>query len=123
MGDTSYKIVRVIDRMVVGGPSTHVHLLCGRMDPRRFRTRLVTGSAARGESECLDAASAGIAVERIVVERIPEMSRELSWQDVRVIFRLYRLLLRERPHLLHTHKSKAGAAGRIAALLYRLSTP
>jgi glycosyltransferase involved in cell wall biosynthesis len=59
----------------------------------------------------------------VEIELIPEMSREVCWQDLQVIAKLYRLFLRERPDLVHTHKSKAGAVGRIAALLYRLSTP
>ena len=114
-----YKIVRLIDRVVVGGPTKHVVLLCSRLDNRRFHSLLVTGSAARGESECLDYAAAN----QVEVEVIPEMSREVGWQDLRVIAKLYRIFLRERPDLLHTHKSKAGAVGRIAALLYRLTTP
>jgi len=114
-----YKIIRVIDRVVVGGPTKHVVLLCSQMDSSRFHSLLVTGSAARGETECLEYAAAN----EVETEIIPEMSREVGWQDLRVIAKLYRLFLRERPDLVHTHKSKAGAVGRIAALLYRLTTP
>jgi glycosyltransferase involved in cell wall biosynthesis len=114
-----YKIIRVIDRVVVGGPTKHVVLLCSQLDKSRFHSLLVTGSAARGETECLDYAAAN----EVEVEVIPEMSREVGWPDLRVIAKLYRVFLRERPDLLHTHKSKAGAVGRIAALLYRLTTP
>ncbi len=119
MDKGQYKIVRVIDRVVMGGPTKHVVLLCSQLDKSRFHSLLVTGSAACGETECLDYAAAN----QIEAEVIPEMSREVGWQDIRVIARLYRILLRERPDLLHTHKSKAGAVGRIAALLYRLTTP
>jgi glycosyltransferase involved in cell wall biosynthesis len=114
-----YKIIRVIDRVVVGGPTKHVVLLCSRLDKSRFHSLLVTGSAARGETPCLEYAAAN----GVEVEVFAEMSREVCWQDLRVIARLYRLFLRERPDLVHTHKSKAGAVGRIAALLYRLTTP
>jgi glycosyltransferase involved in cell wall biosynthesis len=114
-----YKIIRVIDRVVVGGPTKHVVLLCSQLDKSRFHSRLVTGSAARGETPCLDYAAA----HQVEIEVIPEMSREVGWQDLQVIAKLYRLFLRERPDLVHTHKSKAGAVGRIAALLYRLTTP
>src|SRR5256885_16040864 len=37
--------------------------------------------------------------------------------DVPAILRLSRLIRRERPTILHTHTAKAGAVGRIAALL------
>ena len=119
MGKGRYKIIRVIDRIVVGGPTKHVVLLCSQMDQSRFQSLLVTGSAARGETPCMEYADAN----RVEVEVIPEMSREVCLQDLRVIAKLYLLFLRERPDLVHTHKSKAGAVGRIAALLYRLTTP
>jgi len=68
-----YKIIRVIDRVVVGGPTKHVVLLCSRLDDSRFHSRLVTGSAARGETECLDYAAA----HQVEIAVIPEMSREV----------------------------------------------
>jgi glycosyltransferase involved in cell wall biosynthesis len=120
-----YKIIRVIDRLVVGGPTKHVVLLCSGMDGSsgmersRFSSILVAGTAARGETECPEFAAA----HGVEVTRIAAMSREVGWEDLRVIAKLYRLFLRERPDLVHTHKSKAGAVGRIAALLYRLSSP
>jgi glycosyltransferase involved in cell wall biosynthesis len=117
--DRKYKVIRVMDRVVVGGPTKHVVLLCSRMDKSRFRSLLVTGTAAPAETGCLEYAAAN----HVEVEVIAEMSRAVCWQDIRVIGKLYRLFLRERPDLVHTHKSKAGAAGRIAALLYRLTTP
>lgn len=59
-------------------------------------------------------------VEPIIV---PEMSREVSPQDALTIWKLYKLLLRERPDIVHTHTAKAGTVGRIAGLLYRWLTP
>lgn len=53
----------------------------------------------------------------------PEMSREVSAKDALTILRLYRLMLRERPDVVHTHTAKAGTVGRIAGLLYRWLTP
>jgi glycosyltransferase involved in cell wall biosynthesis len=54
---------------------------------------------------------------------IPEMSREISPKDALTIWKLYRLFVRERPDIVHTHTAKAGTVGRIAGLLYRLATP
>jgi glycosyltransferase involved in cell wall biosynthesis len=53
---------------------------------------------------------------------IPEMSREISVKDLLTVWKLYRLLCRERPDIVHTHTAKAGTVGRIAGLLYRWST-
>src|SRR5262249_35718706 len=54
---------------------------------------------------------------------IREMSRELGLRDLIVVCKLLAHLFRIKPHLIHTHKAKAGAAGRIAAFIYRWATP
>jgi glycosyltransferase involved in cell wall biosynthesis len=48
--------------------------------------------------------------------RVSTLIREVSpWQDARALWQLIALMGRERPHLVHTHTSKAGILGRIAA--------
>lgn len=54
---------------------------------------------------------------------IPEMSREISPKDAVTIWKLFRLFLRERPDIVHTHTAKAGTVGRVAGFLYRWLTP
>ena len=51
------------------------------------------------------------------------MSREVSPKDAVTVWKLYRLFLRERPDVVHTHTAKAGTVGRVAGLLYRWLTP
>ena len=54
---------------------------------------------------------------------ISEMSRELSLRDALVIWKLFTRLRRLKPQIVHTHKAKAGAVGRVAAMLYKWLTP
>jgi len=54
---------------------------------------------------------------------VKEMSRELGLRDLVVVWKLLVHLFRIKPHLVHTHKAKAGAAGRLAALIYKWATP
>src|SRR5207244_3530867 len=52
------------------------------------------------------------------VEKVEELQREISpLRDAFAIVRLARIIRRVRPQILHTHTAKAGAVGRIAALL------
>jgi glycosyltransferase involved in cell wall biosynthesis len=51
------------------------------------------------------------------------MSREISTKDLLAAWKIYRLMRREQPDLVHTHTAKAGAVGRMAGLMYRWLTP
>jgi glycosyltransferase involved in cell wall biosynthesis len=113
------RVVRIIDRLNVGGPAKHVTWLTAGLDPERFETTLITGVVPESEGDMSYFARAA-GVEPIVIE---EMGRELSLGDVVVIFKILRELFRLKPHIVHTHKAKAGAVGRVAATIYKWLTP
>jgi glycosyltransferase involved in cell wall biosynthesis len=104
----------------MGGPALHVAYLTAGLAERGYRTTLVAGSLAQGEDSM-----AFVAEQRgVEVVRIDELSREISpWRDAVAVFRLARLIRRERPQILHTHTAKAGAVGRLAALLAGRARP
>jgi glycosyltransferase involved in cell wall biosynthesis len=108
------KIVRVIARLNVGGPALHVAYLTEGLAARGYDTVLVAGTLAWGEESMANVAEA----RGVVVHPLDDLHREISpLADIRAIIHLVRLLRRERPAILHTHTAKAGAVGRIAALL------
>jgi glycosyltransferase involved in cell wall biosynthesis len=108
------KVLRVIARLNVGGPALHVAYLTAGLADRGYDTLLVAGTVARGEESMALAA-----LERgLRIETLDDLHREVApFRDARAILRLARLIRRERPAILHTHTAKAGAVGRIAALL------
>jgi glycosyltransferase involved in cell wall biosynthesis len=113
-------VLRVIARLNVGGPALHVAYLVEGLADRGYETTLVAGSLARGEESMAHVAESRNA--RIVT--IPHLHREISpLEDARAIVRLARLIREERPQILHTHTAKAGAVGRIAALLAGSARP
>ena len=80
---------------------------------------LVTGVVPPGEDDMTYfAQSAGV-----TPHVIPQMSREISLRDALASWKMFLLMLRERPDLVHTHTAKAGTVGRVAGLLYRWLTP
>ncbi len=113
------KIVRIIARLNVGGPAKHVVWLTAGLQAADSETMLVAGTVPVGEEDM------GYFADELGVKPffIAEMSREVSLKDALTIGKLYRLFLRERPDIVHTHTAKAGTVGRIAGWLYRWTTP
>lgn len=104
--------MRIISRMNVGGPSIHVVLLNAGLDAGAYETILVSGAEGAAEGSLRDLATS----HGLRVETIPELGREINpSSDITTLFKLYRLMRRERPHVVHTHMAKAGFVGRVAA--------
>jgi len=113
------KILRIIARLNVGGPARHVVWLTDGLRANGYDTMLVTGVVPPGEDDMAYFAQAAGVTPHV----IPQMSREISVRDALASWKLFRLMLRERPDLVHTHTAKAGTVGRVAGLLYRWLTP
>src|ERR687887_401776 len=106
--------MRVIARLNMGGPALHVAYLSAGLRARGYATTLVAGSLARGE-ESMSFVAEELGVQVI---SIAELHREISpLRDALAVVRLARLIRLQRPHVLHTHTAKAGAIGRLAAVL------
>ncbi len=113
------KIVRIIARLNVGGPARHVAWLTAALRAAGHESVLVAGVVPPGEEDMTYFAAAQ-GVEPLIIR---EMSREISPKDAITVWKLYRLLLRECPDIVHTHTAKAGTVGRVAGFLYRWLTP
>ena len=113
------KIVRIIARLNVGGPAKQVVWLTRGLSRPPFESLLIAGTVPPGEDD-MGYFATEMGVTPVFV---PEMSREISLKDAVTIWKLYRLLQREQPDIVHTHTAKAGTVGRIAGLLYRWLTP
>lgn len=110
------KLVRVVTRMNIGGPSRHVTILTTRGGPE-FDCVLLTGVPDEREGSMeSEARQAGA-----VVIDVPHLRRSLSpIGDLLALLWLFRYFRRERPAIVATHLAKAGTVGRLAAALARV---
>lgn len=111
------RVMRIIARLNVGGPALHVTLLTERLRPPEFESTLVCGRIGPGEGDM-----AYLAEERgITPVYVPELGRELHpLRDLVTLIKLWRLMRRLKPDVVHTHTAKAGFVGRWAAWLARV---
>jgi Glycosyltransferase Family 4 len=111
-------LVRVISRLAFGGATIQAISMTRLLGPR-YRTTLVTGVEESREGQ-MGHLIAGFDVHPTI---LPSLRREPGPRDILVIWQLVRILRREQPAILHTHTAKAGAVGRIAALLAGSARP
>ncbi len=110
------RVLRVIARLNVGGPAWNAVLLTARTRAR-YPTLLAVGAIGPNEADM-----SGLAAQHgVVPERVPGLGREIRiLGDVRALWHLWRLCVRNRPSIVHTHTAKAGMLGRLAAWLARV---
>ncbi|MEQ9188528.1 MAG: glycosyltransferase [Cryomorphaceae bacterium] len=105
------RVLRIINRFNLGGPTFNVAYLTRYLEAP-FETRLVGG--VKDESE----ASSEFILKSLEVEPIivSEMKRSISpVDDLKAYREIASIIKTYRPHIVHTHASKAGTLGRIAA--------
>ncbi len=105
-------MLRLVSRLIVGGPAHNVCLLTANLERRDFTSWLACGRSASDERPNVEFARA-MGIEPICIETL---QRRPGMIDVRALLEIRRLLVEIRPHLLHTHTAKAGGLGRIAGM-------
>jgi glycosyltransferase involved in cell wall biosynthesis len=109
------KVLRIIGRLNVGGPAIHVVNLTAGLNPRRYQPLLVAGSENEAEGSMLDFALSQGVKPTVIPEIVTAFN--LAPRDGKALWKLYWLMRKERPHIVHTHTAKAGFLGRLAARL------
>jgi glycosyltransferase involved in cell wall biosynthesis len=112
-GHDPIRVVRIIARLNIGGPAIQAITLTDRLDALGYATVLVRGREEASEGH-MDFLAEELGVRPVL---IPSMRRNPSWRDLHALVALTRLIVRDRPHIVHTHAAKAGTLGRLAALI------
>lgn len=108
------RVLHIITRMIVGGAQENTLLSVVGLDAMpEYEVDFVSGIDRGKEGELLSQARE---TTNLIV--LSEMGRSINpFSDIVAFWKLYRLIKRGRYHIVHTHSSKAGVLGRIAAWL------
>jgi len=107
-------VVQIITKLELGGAQEATLYIAKNLDPERYDVRLISGEGGMLTEEARESLGG-----RYIVA--PELVREISpIMDARALLRLYGIIrgvVREAdgPVVVHTHSSKAGILGRVAA--------
>lgn len=107
------KIIRIISRLNIGGPAIHTILLTSALNKNGYNDILICGKVSKYEGN-MHSFARDKNVEPLL---IPELGREISFKkDLKAFFKLYSIVKKEKPDIVHTHTAKAGVLGRLAAI-------
>ncbi len=120
-------VMHVITRLDRGGSAQNTLLTALGQDRARYVPVVVAGLAGQwdqqGGNQATEDNRRRLEAAGIRCLILPTLTREVNpRKDVTTLRRLYRLFRDERPGLVHTHTSKAGALGRVAAWLAGVKT-
>ncbi len=106
------KVLRIINRFNIGGITYNVSYLSKYLEPE-YETLLVGGPEEEGEDSSLYIPE-GLGLKPRVLH---EFQREINLKsDYRAYKEIKKIIREFKPDIVHTHASKAGAIGRLAAI-------
>ena len=120
------RIVHIITRLDKGGSAENTLLTVSLMDHKKYEIFLIHGLSLESNMSIME--EEAISLDMSLVEgkgvrlfALPSLVRRLSFKnDLLAFISIYRLIKRIKPHIVHTHTSKAGFLGRLAAYLARV---
>ena len=113
-GQRPIRVLHIITRMIVGGAQENTLLSVVGLDAMpEYDVDFISGIDKGKEGELLSQARE---TTNLIV--LPEMGRSINpFSDLVAFWKLYKLIKKGRYHIVHTHSSKAGVLGRLAAWL------
>ena len=107
-----FKVLHPITRLIVGGAQENTIYTCELLDSNIFDPMTICGPQTGSEGELITEARR----RKVKISIIPELVRELHpVKDLIALLKLVNYIKREKAMIVHTHSSKAGILGRIAA--------
>lgn len=117
LGKKPLRVLHPITRMIVGGAQENTMLTALHHNYHPdfsglYEVEIVCGPQTGEEGSLIEETQQ----QGIPLTILPEMVREISpVKDITALWKLYRLMRQKRYDIVHTHSSKAGLLGRLAA--------
>ncbi|MCM8782059.1 MAG: glycosyltransferase [Candidatus Omnitrophica bacterium] len=113
-GVKKIKVMRVITRLNIGGPAINAIILNEELTNGGFETYLITGLPSKDEGDMTPLAKE----KGLNITIVPQLCRNIRvWSDIVAFWKIFKIIKKEKPDIVHTHMAKGGALGRLAAIL------
>jgi len=110
-------VLHPITRLIVGGAQENTMFTAAMLDKGSYQTEIVSGPQTGSEGSLIEE----VRDREIRLTILPNMLRQISpINDLITVWKLYRMMVNRETTIVHTHSSKAGILGRIAARLARV---
>jgi len=120
------KVIHIITRFDKGGSAENTFLTIRNLDKERYEIILARGLSKESdlgaqEAQAVENNLAEAKRNGVKIVTIPELVRRIHpLYDLKAFVTLVKIFREERPHIVHTHTSKAGLLGRWAAFFARI---
>lgn len=105
------KVIHIITMLEMGGAQGNTLFTVAHLDREKFEVGLIAGPGGIQDDSARK-------IKNLKLEFVPTLVRPISpIKDFLCLLDLIKILKREKPDIIHTHSSKAGILGRIAAIL------
>ena len=107
------KIVHIITKLELGGAQDNTITTCRFLNKEKYKVYLLSGKGGILDNEVKD-------LNTIFIK---ELVREINpFYDFITLFKIYKILKKISPDIVHTHSSKAGILGRWASYFLKISS-
>jgi glycosyltransferase involved in cell wall biosynthesis len=112
--DDIVEVLHPITRLIVGGAQENTMYTADLLDKRRFHVSILSGPQTGSEGSLIEV----VLKRNIPLQILPELVREINpYKDLVALFKMYVMMKNGNYAIVHTHSSKAGILGRLAAKL------
>ena len=111
------KILRIMHRINIGGPTYHAAFLTKHLNNNKFKTKLISGNIDNEEKS----GEYILNENKVKVTYVKNMFRKISLiNDLKALINIIKIIREFRPDIVHTHAAKSGTLGRLAAFFCKV---